>query len=111
MYYPIIDKLKEIMTDITSVKEKEPLVIVGTATSATGGTWTGNYSDINEAFSMNRMVLFKSGVASDVVLVPVVQYSPTVSASSLFSFRVSGKVLTAFGTIFPDNTFNISVIG
>ena len=80
MYYPIIDKLKEIMTDITSVKDKEPLVIEGTMTSTTGGTWSGEWTDIDSAFSNDRPIYFKVPGA----FVPIVVISNAAALSGPF---------------------------
>ena len=107
MYYPIIDKLKTLMTDIASVKEKEPLVIVGTMTSTTGGTYTGNYSDIAEAFSINRQVLFKVAVQGDTLLIPIFDYNSGFSVSVCFPFNADGGVVFAYSTIEANNSFTL----
>ena len=110
MYYPIIDKLKEVMAELTSVKEKEPLIIEGTLTSATGGTWTGNYSDISSAFSNNKQVLFKIVVQGETALVPIIDYNTGFSTSVCFPFKVGGSVVITYGAIIADNTFALHVM-
>ena len=106
MYYPIIDKLKEVMADIISVKEKEPLVIEGTLTTQTNGIWEGNYSDILSAFG-NRPVYFKMIMPTgDTFFIPLVQINNTsVYSCLLVAFNVS-----SFGVLYSDNTFELETV-
>ena len=95
MYYPIIDKLKEIMTDITSVKEKEPLIIVGTMESPTGGSWAGNWIDIVNAFSNNKPVYFKIQTGTNTGFIPVITLENISAESSILyinNVMVYGKL-------------------
>lgn len=106
MYYPIIDKLKEVMADITSVKEKEPLVIEGTLTTQTAGIWDGNYSDILSAFG-NRPIYFKLITPTgDKFFIPLVQINNTFAYSCLLTlFNVD-----SFGKLRSDNTFELKTV-
>ena len=101
MYYPIIDKLKEIMSDITSVKEKEPLIIVGTATSDAGGTWVGNWNDIVSAFNANKPVYFTITDSNSKFLIPVVGIHSDNAESGIIYFNQ----MMAYGQIIYNNTF------
>ena len=104
MYYPIIDKLKEIMADITSVKEKEPLTIIGTMTSINGGTWLGDWNNIVNAFVDNKPVYFKLQVADTTVFTPIISLSNTYASSC----NMYINNLLAYGTISNDGTFAIT---
>ena len=106
MYYPIIDKLREIMTDITSVKEKEPLVIVGTITSLNGGTWEGEWNDIVSAFSDNKPIYFKVQTNTSTLYVPVIELSNTFASSSILYFN--SRLL--YGSVVNDGTFILSPV-
>lgn len=106
MYYPIIDKLKEVMADITSVKEKEPLVIVGTITSLTGGTWAGEWNDIVSAFSDNKPIYFKVQAGTSTLYVPVISLSNTSASSSILYFNN----MMVYGNVVNDGTFILSPV-
>lgn len=101
MYYPIIDKLKEVMTDLTSVKDKEPLIIIGTVTSQGGGTWAGNWNDIVSAFNTNKPVYFSITVSDNKFLIPVVVIHSASAESGIIYFNS----MTVYGQIQSDNDF------
>ena len=101
MYYPIIDKLKEVMTDIKSVKEKEPLVIEGTITSQSGGTWVGNWSDVVSAFNTNKPVYFSVTIGSNKYLIPVISVGSRSADSGIIYFNQ----MLAYGQIASNNVF------
>ena len=101
MYYPIIDKLKTLMTDIASVKEKEPLTIMGTITSVSGGTWTGDWNDIVTAFSINKPVYFKVQALDETLFVPVISLTNITASSSILHFNN----MMVFGSIAKSGTF------
>lgn len=106
MYYPIIDKLKELMADITSVKDKEPLIIEGTLTTQTGGTWSGSYSDILSA-SGNKPIYFKIIMPTgDEFFIPIV----LINDSNAVSCMIAVDNSPAEGIIYSDNTFSIGII-
>lgn len=106
MYYPIIDKLKEVMTDITSVKDKEPLVIEGTITSQTGGTWSGDWNNIARAFLDNKPVYFKVQVGTNTYFLPVISIANTSASSSILYFNN----MMVYGSIVRDGTFALNPI-
>ena len=101
MYYPIIVKLKEIMADLTSVKDKEPLIIEGTATSQGGGTWTGNWSDIVSASNANKPVYFSITLVNNKFLIPVVVVGSDRAESGIIYINN----MLAYGQISDNNTF------
>ena len=109
MYYPIIDKLKEIMADLTSVKNKEPLIIEGTLTSQTGGTWQGTYSDILNALSNKRPVYFYVSVPGANVLTPIIIGTQEYATSGNFPFNVAGTIHTTYGILTAGNIFTLSL--
>ena len=68
MYYPIIDKLKEIMSnlteqqdDIVGLKATKPFFIDGTITDMTSysGTWQGQWMDVLTAIRDGHPVYFR----------------------------------------------------
>lgn len=89
------------MADITSVKEKEPLVIVGTITQLNGGTWAGEWNDIVSAFSDNKPIYFKVQAGTTTLYVPVIELSNTFASSSILYFTNT----MAYGSIVNDGTF------
>ena len=106
MYYPIIDKLKEVMADITSVKEKEPLTIIGTLTDINRGIWTGDWNDISNAFSTNKPVYFKILENNTTLFVPVIVLTNTSASSGLLYFHNT----TVVGIISNNGTFVVNPI-
>ena len=106
MYYPIIDKLKEIMTDITSVKDKEPLVIIGTITSPSGGTWSGEWNDIVSAFSDNKPIYFKLQAGTITLFVPVISLSNNSASSSILYFNN----MMVYGSLSNSGTFVLNPV-
>ena len=105
--YPIIDKLKEIMTDITSVKEKEPLVIVGTIASPTGGTWAGEWNDIITAFSDNKPIYFKVQSGTTTLFVPVISL---ISNTLAFSGILYYNDRMVYGSLSNNGTFKLNPV-
>lgn len=94
------------MSDISSVKDKEPLIIEGTLTGQTDGTWTGNYLDVFSAFG-NKPVYFKIIAPSgDMFSIPIVQINNLTAYSCLLGFGAS----SAIGVVYPDNTFSIDFV-
>ena len=117
MYYPIIDKLKEIMTDITSVKEKEPLIINATINNdASGGTWQGDYDDIINSLINGRQVILKGAIPSSSphkvyanVSLALTESDPdTGDLPSVFSNVFMFTSGSAFVQIWPDHSFDIN---
>ena len=106
MYYPIIDKLKEVMTDITSVKDKEPLIIEGTITNQTSGTWSGEWNDIVTAFSDNKPIYFKIQAGTITLFVPVISSSNTSASSSILYFNN----MMLYGSISNNGTFILNPV-
>lgn len=105
MYYPIIDKLKAVMMDLTSVKEKEPLVIEGTVTSETGGIWVGNWSDITHAFEINKPVYFTITFDDNKYLTPVVSIGSVSAGSCVFYLNQM-----VYGNMLKNNVFYITEV-
>ena len=101
MYYPIIDKLKEIMTDITSVKDKEPLVIDGTVTDQSSGTWAGNWNDIVSAFNINKPVYFSITDINNKYLIPVVAIRSNLAVSGI----LYSNSMMVYGVMQSNNNF------
>lgn len=89
------------MADITSIKNKEPLVIVGTVTSVSGGTWAGDWNDIITAFLQNKPVYFKLQANDTTLFIPVISLSNTSASSSILYFNN----MMVIGTISSSGTF------
>lgn len=106
MYYPIIDKLKTLMTDIASVKEKEPLTIMGTITSVSGGTWTGDWNDIVTAFSDNKPIYFKVPTGTVTLFVPVISLSNTSASSGI----LYANNMMVYGSLSNNGTFKLNPV-
>lgn len=106
MYYPIIDKLKTLMTDIASVKSKEPLIIEGTITSQTGGIWVGEWNDIVNAFSDNKPVYFKIQVRAATFFIPVIEVNDQAAFSDILYFTN----MMVYGSLSKSGTFVLNPV-
>lgn len=106
MYYPIIDTLKKVMSDISSVKNKEPLIIEGTITSQTGGTWSGEWNKIAKAFSNNKPIYFKVQAGTLTLFIPVISLSNTSASSCILYFNN----MMVYGSILNTGTFYLNPV-
>ena len=94
------------MADITSVKNKEPLIIEGTITSPAGGTWSGEWNDIVTSFSDNKPIYFKVQAGTITLFVPVISLSNTSASSSILYFNN----MMVYGSISNSGTFVLNPV-
>ena len=102
MYYPIIDKLKDVMAEIGQGGGGGQLVIQGTLTSSTEGTWIGTFSDIQTSIDNNIPVYVKMPDSGTTVFLMVTNLFPNTMAMCPYG--------SEYCILYPNNTIVIETI-
>lgn len=98
MYYPIIDKLKEVMSDVTRLVSKEDYIFDAHLTGATTGVIDADFADVAQSIidgntSIMRIIIPLSTIHTYYLYIPMIgaevdnNNTPTAVFSGVFNFN------------------------